>query len=216
MPNRIHKIPYRNGQNQRRGHHTLPKSHLQQKVIGTLTLSSLSFHQSFVNSSVKCLLICHLSKMRNDMSRVKTFLNLELTSIMNIIDVTMFEEVNQKLTDMYIFHTKDMRKCPNPIWNNAGFIDLKPCSKRAQCNACEFKWREIAQMTFLHKLSKHVSEGVKLKSDHLSYFNEVCYGNACPGCSSIIFKNGGWPHMICQKCGYEFWWSCLTSYRSYM
>ena len=84
---------------------------------------------------------------------------LHLKYVMNIIGPKMFEEVNEKLTDMYVFHTKDMRRCPNTNCNNAGFIKLKPCIKRTECPECQLKWREIAQMTLYHKLSKHIKEG---------------------------------------------------------
>ena len=30
----------------------------------------------------------------------------------------------------------------------------------------------------------------------------------CPKCHTLIFKDGGCPHMTCQLCGYEFCWTC--------
>mmetsp|Transcript_19961 Transcript_19961/g.58306 ORF Transcript_19961/g.58306 Transcript_19961/m.58306 type:complete len:561 (-) Transcript_19961:26-1708(-) len=36
----------------------------------------------------------------------------------------------------------------------------------------------------------------------------------CPGCRSLIEKNGGCQHMTCQKCHHEFHWCCRQAYHS--
>jgi len=42
-----------------------------------------------------------------------------------------------------------------------------------------------------------------------------CGHNArrCPGCKTVIEKNGGCQHMTCRECCHEFWWCCGQAYR---
>lgn len=34
----------------------------------------------------------------------------------------------------------------------------------------------------------------------------------CPGCRTLIEKNGGCQHMTCRSCKHEFWWCCGRAY----
>jgi len=36
----------------------------------------------------------------------------------------------------------------------------------------------------------------------------------CPGCRTVIEKNGGCPHMTCVKCSHEFYWCCCRDYKA--
>jgi len=37
----------------------------------------------------------------------------------------------------------------------------------------------------------------------------------CPKCKVRIQKNGGCPHMNCQRCHFDFCWCCMSEYRSH-
>jgi len=43
----------------------------------------------------------------------------------------------------------------------------------------------------------------------------MMFTKQCPNCGIGIQKNGGCPHMNCQKCKHEFCWNCMGSFKSY-
>ena len=47
-------------------------------------------------------------------------------------------------------------------------------------------------------------------------FAKVIFTEACPNCGISIDKAGGCSHMVCQRCKFEFCWSCLGSYKGYL
>lgn len=51
--------------------------------------------------------------------------------------------------------------------------------------------------------------GLRFNTKMLSQFEP------CPNCKMWIQKDGGCPHMKCEKCKYEFCWHCLGSYKGY-
>ena len=135
--------------------------------------------------------------------------------LINIIGIKEFEKINDLYTDLYITNTDDMRKCPNEKWNYAGFILLESCNQPLKCIECNTTWRDYAQMTKFRKWIKSVKETINFKSETFSYINEVLTGSPWPKCGMVIWKDGGWDHMVCQKCKFEFCWLCLGHYPGY-
>lgn len=125
------------------------------------------------------------------------------------------EKVLDKYLNVYMCNQYDIRKCPNTDWNNAGVITPKPCHQFLQWEWCHYKWKDITQYTLKDKIQRAIMGKYSLNSELLSYFSEIIRGEPCPEWGIIIFKTGGWPHMICQKCSFEFCWDCLGYYRDY-
>ena len=62
------------------------------------------------------------------------------------------------------------------------------------------------------KISQVTSNSKRL---FLSNVTKIINGEPCPSCGIVIYKDGGCPHMTCQKCQYEFCWVCLGHYPGY-
>ena len=126
-----------------------------------------------------------------------------------------FEIIWDKLCDMYLWNTEDIRKWPNASCHNAGVILPKPCSSNLICDECHYEWRDATQYTLLETVYSKIFYGHKYNGELLSYWKELISGEPCPNWGIIISKVSGCPHMVCMKWKYEFWWDWLGSYQNY-
>merc|ERR1712039_782627 len=88
--------------------------------------------------------------------------------------------------------------CPQFGWCGLGYLGFDT----TMCFICEHQWtpdESVGVSTLSTAADADCIAGVAVKR--------------CPKCSAAIEKNGGCDHMTC-RCGYEFWWTTLKSYRS--
>lgn len=92
---------------------------------------------------------------------------------------------------------------------------MHTCRDKLQCPQCLYTWREFIQMSSFQKSIKAIKDTATLKTETFSYINQVMTGCPCPKCGLVIWKDGGWNHMVCQKWKHEFCWLCLGFYPNY-
>lgn len=141
--------------------------------------------------------------------------HISLSDMQKGISLENFEIVLDKLLNVFICNSKDIRKWPNLEWSNAGIITEKPWYEQLHCAWWDYKWKDITQLTFNDKLHRAILGNYSLNSELLSYLSEITKGEPWPHCGIVIIKSGGCPHMACQKCSYEFWWDWLGYYKDY-
>mmetsp|Transcript_46178 Transcript_46178/g.33956 ORF Transcript_46178/g.33956 Transcript_46178/m.33956 type:complete len:87 (+) Transcript_46178:231-491(+) len=85
-----------------------------------------------------------------------------------------------------------------------GFVEQggEPCRENLHCEKCKYEWTDPNL-----KVGSWEKKFMETKSE----LSKLLYGNPCPRCDVVIYKNGGCPHMTC-KCKYEFCWYCLGKY----
>ena len=138
-----------------------------------------------------------------------------VNNLQKVLNLQQFTTISDLLTKNYCRRNKEIRFCPNKGCDYAGIISTKSCKTPLQCTKCNFKWRDPTSYSLTEKIYKRISSQSVAKNEYLSTLRKVTFGEACPSCQTIIFKNGGCPHMVCGKCKHEFCWTCLGSYKSY-
>lgn len=123
--------------------------------------------------------------------------------------------ISDKYLQIYLNNTTDIRKWPNADWGYAGILGQLPCSDNLTWNKCSYQWKDPSQYTWLENIKRSVFGGQSFNGELLSYLSEVMKGEPCPNWGIIIIKISGCPHMVCQKCSYEFWWDWLGYYKDY-
>jgi len=102
----------------------------------------------------------------------------------------------RRLRDSALYPAAMQVDCPRAACWGLGYLGFET----VMCFMCEFQWApEDGGIAIPIDINVEEIMGVKVKK--------------CPRCSEYIEKNGGCDHMRC-RCGYEFWWSSLTPYRS--
>ena len=140
---------------------------------------------------------------------------LSSMDLINSIGISEFESINEMYTDLYLTNTQDISKCPNQKWNYAGVILPETWDEFLQWPEWDYTWKEYTQMSNLQKIFKSCKDLFQLNSDHFSYVKQVFTGSSCPKWGIVIWKDGGWNHMVCQKWNYEFWWLWFGHYSGY-
>lgn len=126
-----------------------------------------------------------------------------------------FDAVLDQLCDVYVCNQKDIRKWPNSECINAGIINQKSCQEKLICELWGYTWKDVTQLTLRDKIYKSIFGSYSINSELLSYISEIIRGEPWPQWGIIIFKTGGWPHILCQKWSYEFCWDWLGYYKDY-
>lgn len=134
--------------------------------------------------------------------------------LMKFCGPKLFEEINQVLTDIHISKTEDMRRCPGKNCGYAGVISLNTCRDKLEWAKCQHQWREKVQISYFSQLTSAISRELS-NLDLYSYLNQMLTANTCPKWEEVIWKDGGWTHMSCQKCKYEFCWRWMGHYSGY-
>ena len=119
-----------------------------------------------------------------------------LEPIQKEVDEQM-QKINDKLLNLYISNSKDMRKCPASGCDGAGFIRLKACRENLVCEICSHEWREYGQSTFCEKVSMTIKGMFSLNGESFTNFRKLMKGEPCPNCGIVIDKDGGCSHMVC-------------------
>lgn len=96
-----------------------------------------------------------------------------------------------------------------------GIIPSKACKASLVCPKCNTKWRDPTNYTFCENVGHKFSYALNFHGDFFSKVHTLIFEEPCPKCGVMIQKDGGCPHMVCQKCRHEFCWLCLGAYYSY-
>lgn len=137
----------------------------------------------------------------------------DIRSILSDEDVKNYEKILLKrdLKDLEF-----IRMCPGQSCNYMGWVDTKrSCGDQLQCGGCGIKWSDPSLKPVSMKVYNFLTKTLKGDSDT---FNEVwkeIWTNYCPKCQVPIEKNGGCPHMTCERCKFEFCWFCMQRWSSH-
>ena len=122
------------------------------------------------------------------------------------------DQLSAVLLKTYASEQDDIRHCPRANCNYFGIISLKQCSDTLNCPACRYEWRDPVNYSVYEKVMDKIQQISKRRNGLLSEIYEGIFTESCPKCSIPIYKNGGCMHMTCQKCKYEFCWTCKQNH----
>jgi len=105
--------------------------------------------------------------------------------------------ISNKLAEIYLISTPDVRKCPKLGCNGAGIISFQPCTELNECLECGFKWKDPIQMTAYERFKENFVKSFNFKNDVKTNLRKILVGEPCPNCGIIIDKNEGCTHMVC-------------------
>lgn len=110
---------------------------------------------------------------------------------------------------------KDYRKWPIQTWDYVGYVNLNPSGRVLECEKWGYKWDDPSLYPMSKRIYKSVTNFFSLDSEVLNDFNKIMSGEPWPNCGICITKLDGCDHMVCGKCGHEFWWLWLGGYPGY-
>lgn len=138
-----------------------------------------------------------------------------LNCIQQNLDQSHFGQVWEEFFKFYTWSQDDIRNWPNADCGYAGIITQGPCKANLVCEKWSYQWKDSSQFTCLENLKRSLFGQHSFNGELLSYLSELMKGEPCPNCGIIIIKISGCPHMVCQKCSYEFCWDWLGYYKDY-
>jgi hypothetical protein len=125
----------------------------------------------------------------------------------------MTTEDKEKLVRLQLKRLPDTTQCP--LCDYIGFIDkARKCRDKVICSICNHSWLDpsLQPLSALSGVSKTILQFYNSDHELWSSIWKEMWSRECPKCKSPIEKNGGCPHMTCQKCSNEFCWNCMGSY----
>lgn len=126
------------------------------------------------------------------------------------------EKVAQMSLRQSLRRLEGMVFCPREHCDYVGWVRTnEKCTYPLVCELCGSNWRDDDLLPTWKRVTLLASRLFSCQEDSLSVLWKDLWTEACPGCGTLIEKNGGCPHMNCFRCKLDFCWTCMRPYRNH-